>query len=104
MAETEITLSLQAARSSAQASFLPVFDEEVFAVHLLNEIRAFMLQHDSTTRRSIVMHFVRNRWGRYKTKDIKRAVRELIASGEVLRADQSGIDTDILRLRGPNQM
>lgn len=103
VAEAETTLSLQATRSTAQASFLPVFDEEVYAVHLLNEIRAFMLQHETTTRRSIVMHFVRIWWGRYQTKDIKRAVRELIASGEILRAGESGIDTDILRLRRPNQ-
>ena len=45
------------------------------------------------------MHFVLRRWGRYRTRDIKKVVGALIKSGEIDRRASRGIDTDTLTFR-----
>jgi len=81
-----------------QASFLSEIDEESRGINLVNEVREFSYSNARFTRQDIVMSLVRNRWGRYHTKDIKKAVSSMVASGEIKREGVEGkkIDEDYM--------
>ena len=97
--QEEATLSLKEYQQLAtQASFLPSFDEEIKALNLLNEVRELGRSAGRRTRKDIVLHFVRYRWGQYHTRDIKKVVSSLIASGEIIRDFSQGKDINTANL------
>ena len=100
VAHEESTLTNRRYRLLAgQTTFLPEFDEEIAGINLLNDIRTLARTQERLTRREIVMYFVQYRWRQYPTREVKRAVRSLLDSGELVRAHAPGIsiDNDILR-------
>lgn len=101
LVQEEIALTLRDYGRLGQASFLPQFDGEFNATNLLNEVRTLAHAQQRFTRREIVMHFIRNRWRQYHTKDVKKAVASLLVSEEVSRefAPGKGIDDDFMRIR-----
>lgn len=99
VATEEIALSKkQYTEMLSQSSFLPEFDDEIRGINLLNEIGVFTKSSNQFTRREIIMHFVQNRWGLYRTRDIKRAVGSLTESGAIKRLflEGQGIDSDVM--------
>lgn len=100
--QEEITLSQKDYLIFVQNQ-LPLFDlgeldRQNIHVRLLDDIRTYGKQNPSITREKIVEYFVMNKWGQYRTGDIKRAVRALIDAGAIYREQQGGghIDTDPL--------
>jgi three-Cys-motif partner protein len=85
-------------RELSQSSFLLDLDEADEARALVDAITDFARQAAETNRREIVRHLLFSNWGRWHSKNIRKAVSALTKEGRFNRVKVEGgdIDTDPL--------